>query len=414
MHDRCFLDAILALTSFIINLKSPGTIQKDVTNMYRKNVITQVHKHIRLPEYFDTQVDFSLRQSEEPQDSNLPYERKVLYLWSCLIIVFIDDISGSIDFMEDKIRWGYSMIQLLANDRSKREQQLNSTNTNIQPDASQIPLDGSDLNSSSQDLYYFCYSLLLAIDLNSSNRSNQPFLWDFTVFGATVEKDLFSQSYTDSWWFTKCTFLLMRIQNFTYQHGPPTYEEYISNRRLKEWESIYKDLCEYGKALPQSLSPYAIIDRGSLDGHDIEGLYRQSTYRSSETSKIKEVHISSDLGVLVNIVYHCSVIWALHVKPDMTPAQKLEVPSGALEHALMVLGILSTYENQTGWIATHWCHRISTCCIEDPDTRDDALEISRQYEWQTGYIYEQHFHVIQKRWNEIDAHKNRKQNMNFV
>lgn len=144
----------------------------------------------------------------------------------------------------------------------------------------------------------------------------------FHGFRRYSRKRSFSHSYTDSWWFTKCMFLLMRIQNFTYQHGPPTYEEYISNRRLKEWESIYKDLCEYGKALPQSLSPYAIIDRGSLDGHDIAGLYRQSTYRSSETSKIKEVHISSDLGVLVNVLYHCSVIWALHIKPCMTSVQK--------------------------------------------------------------------------------------------
>lgn len=56
-------------------------------------------------------------------------------------------------------------------------------------------------------------------------------------------------------------------------------------------------------------------------------------------------------------------------------------------------------------MSVFWAHGTACICLEDPEIRDEAAELSRQYDWVTGYLFNTHWDGILRRWNQLDAHK---------
>lgn len=426
MYNRCCLNSMLALAALNVNLKSPGTIQKEVARMYRNNAIKEINKYMMLPPVLFDSPELSPLQNQEPSTKiKIPYERKCLYVLCYLIIVIFDDIGfRNLQHTEEKIRWGYKLIQELNKERRERKRQANtkaSTNVDAYSQVggnrresdpfgfcSEEELPANTQNMVPHSFHMHCYYIALTTDLNVSSRDIQPFLWSPEVSELEIEDELLPTDDTHEWWVMRVLALLIRLQHFFYQHGPPTYEEYINNTRQKEWQCIYSDLCAYGDALPQSLSPYTLIDNESSNDRSMSNMYIQSTNNSYTLLKINRIYVLDGYSAIVNLIYNSCIIWALHSKPDMTESERNTVPPGALDRAYLVLGILACCENPTLWIITGWCYRFASMCLEDTEARDNALELHRQYEWITGYTSDLHYKAIQKRWNDIDGYKLRK------
>lgn len=56
-------------------------------------------------------------------------------------------------------------------------------------------------------------------------------------------------------------------------------------------------------------------------------------------------------------------------------------------------------------MTTFWTHKTACICLEDPEARADAQELSREYEWVTGYTFDMHWEKIGMRWKQVDEYK---------
>lgn len=64
---------------------------------------------------------------------------------------------------------------------------------------------------------------------------------------------------------------------------------------------------------------------------------------------------------------------------------------------------------------TFWTHKQACICLEDAEAREDAQELSREYEWVTGYTFDMHWENIYARWRTIDEYKKKKKRLkNFT
>lgn len=401
-------------------LTSPGTLQKDVYIMYRNSVLRELDKYFDLPPAFDDSLDPSNRHNKGKL--KLSTQQKGLYVWAYSAIVMIDTLANRVDGLDQKFRYGYKLIVDLAEERELAETSTNNgsihsrtsssaytsnqqffTNTNGKPNFLKAPVSFDISETVPRDVYIICYCFLFSTDILYSNRTNSCCIWSPEFASRTFDEERLPISYTNEWWVLKIFIMIARLQKFYHYSGPPKPE------RLQEWQQIYDDLSVYGASLPQSLRPYGSVSNNSQQNQGGPDPYAEAGRGSGNYSIFKNIYVYDEYGIIASVAYHSGVIWALHSRPNMTEEEKNTVPPGSLEHAYTVLGILACCEKPTLWVTTYWAHRMASICLEEPEARDDALELSRQYEWQTGYTSDMHLEIIQTRWDELDEYKRKKQ-----
>ncbi len=65
--------------------------------------------------------------------------------------------------------------------------------------------------------------------------------------------------------------------------------------------------------------------------------------------------------------------------------------------------------SRTIWMTIFWAHRTASICLTDQEERDSTLDLSRQYEWQSGYTFDMHLEFIEQRWNQVDSYRQQQQ-----
>lgn len=340
LHEKVLFNSIMALSSWGVHSKSPGSVSRDVPEQYKQRALAAIRENLDIA----------------------PYYRKLLYLCSSLIILLYNILASDTTTLLLDLDIAYRKIKELFVGRP--------------------PVNNQEENGA-RDLFIVCVGLSFSLDLLVSFRFNVCCCWEPDFLQAVFENEKLPRSYTNEWWLQMGLLLLVRISHFTHRCHVPTYQEYHDNTREAEWTAIYKDLLEYGRLLPLPLRPMAQI------------VSHQGTFPN--------IHVFDEYSMLANVTYHTGVIMALQVRPGMTPIELVTVPPGAHEHAIQIMGLLKTCDKPFFWITIYWAHKSASMCFTDQTERDEALELSCQYEWQTGFTFEMHLKAIQSRWTVLDT-----------
>lgn len=344
LSERVLYDSIMALSALSVHSKSPGTVSKETATHYMQS---------------------ALRAIRENQDS-APYPRQLLYLCCSLLLILYNIVAADTGTVLQDLEIIYAKIKTLFVGRPQATSE-----------------------SGARDLFIVCVGLSFSIDLSISFRFNICCSWEPDFLEAVFKNEKLPILYTTEWWSQQGLLLLVRLSHFNHRSWVPTYEESRSDYRMAEWQSIYTDMLEYGRQLPQALKPVAQVPH--------------------KERAFPLIYVLDEYALLMNVSYHTGIIMALHIRPDQTPEQKLSVPAGAKEHAYQILGLLDTCDKPVFWITIYWAHRSASICLTDIEERSDALDLTRQYEWQTGYTFSMHLALIESRWNIIDAANNPQQ-----
>lgn len=339
LHERVLFDSIMAISAWGVHAQRPGSVSRDIPEQYKMRALAAIRDNLETS----------------------PYYRKLLHLCSSLIILLYNILASDTTTLLVDLNIAYHKIKELFVGRP--------------PASSQ--------NDGPNDLFPICVGLSFSLDLVVSFRFDVCCCWEPDFLQAIFENERLPRSYTNEWWLQMGFLLLVRINHFTHRCHVPTYQEYLENARLAEWTAIYNDLLDYGRLLPQPLRPMAQIP--SLQG----------TFPS--------IHVFDEYSMLANVTYHTGVIMALHVRPGMTLSELVTVPPGTRDHAIQIMGLLKTCDKPFFWITIYWAHKSAASCITDQTERDEALELSCQYEWQTGFTFEMHLKAIQSRWTILDT-----------
>lgn len=340
LSERVLFDSIMGLSALNLHSKSPGTVSKDVAERYKQSALKAIHENLEIA----------------------PYPRKLLYLCCSLLVLLYNIVASDTGSVLSDLAISYAKVKELFHGRP------------------QAPRD----NPGVRDLFIVCVGLSFSIDMAISFRFNICCSWEPDFLTAVYYNENLPIEYTNEWWLQKSLLLLVRLSHFTHRSYVPTYQESLENYRLAEWQAIYNDLLEYGRLLPQALKPIANVT-------------------SHPRTTFPRVYVFDEYALLANVSYHTGVIMALHLRPDQTAAQKAQVPLGAHDHAYQILGLLDTCDKPVFWITIYWAHRAAAMCLMTQEERDDATDLTRQYEWQTGYTFGMHMALIESRWNVIDA-----------
>lgn len=344
LSERVLYDSIMALSALNVHSKSPGTVSRDVPERYMQSAL------------------HAIRENQEMAT----YPRKLLYLCCSLLMILYNIVAAETGTVLQDLETSYRKIKQLFVGRPQATPEFNGA----------------------RDLFIVCVGLSFSIDLTISFRFNICCSWEPDFLEAVFRNENLPILYTNEWWLQRALLLLVRISHFTHRCWVPTYQESLTDYRLAEWQSIYNDLLEYGRLLPQALKPIAQV-------------------QPKQRTTFPHIYVLDEYGLLANVSYHTGVIMALHLRPDQTPQQKLTVPPTAKEHAYQILGLLDTCDKPVFWITIYWAHRSASICLQTMEERSDALDLSRQYEWQTGYTFNMHLALIEARWNVVDAAQNR-------
>lgn len=379
LRERVLYDSILALSSLSVYSKSPGRVSRDIPEQYKQNALAAIRR--------SNENGSGNGNWGQLQEDSTPYPRKMLYLCCSLLIILFNIVAADTKTVLSDLEEAYARIKIMAVGRPH----VNS---------------GDAQDNGARDLFIVCVGLAFSLDFVISFRFNTCCAWDPAFLESVFENESLPIHYTNEWWLQKSLLLLVRLSHFQHRSHVPTYEEHYGNNtnnnsniggsggggssqypRMAEWAAIYTDLLEYGRLLPLPLKPIAQI---------------QAQQHSDMQSTFSKVYVFDEYALLANVSYHTGVIMALHLRPDQTELQKLSVPRGAREHAYQILGLLDTCDKPMFWVTIYWAHRTAAICLTGAEEREDALYLTRQYEWRTGYTFTTHLKLIEDRWNVVD------------
>lgn len=283
MKERVVLDAMFSLSSLNICFRSPGILGKEYPKKYQMRTKQQIEENMK----------------------TASYSRKIMYLWCHSAMILYDAVTSNFTGMEKNLIQAYSTLTEVAANRP-------------------AILNGKP-EEEPHDMFIITSCLLFSIDIGLNNRFSTCSVWTPEFLEEIFSTEAYPKSYTEEWWILKFFVLLCKLQHYYYDQTVPTFEEYKSNIRYTKWKKIYDELTYYGESLPQPLCPYAVI-------------------QNTNGSPIKDYHVFNEYGLMANVLYRSTLIWAMHIRPDMTEDERYQVPPGALEHALVVLGLLSSCE----------------------------------------------------------------------